>query len=204
MAFFPPPNTLSSFDAPLLPVRYCKTEDAAVAKNEDPAPVSTAASNSNISGQISEGKLPSVAQGENGAQGATPPLENGQQGRMENDSSTLAPGDAAVNGGSINNDHTASNGNGTTTTVDGASGDGSKKENGQVESKEEGAVEDDGEDMDIEPPPKPDPMVDYTDEFGRVRTMLQRCVQRAACSIKLFLTMCMQRHDFTVVLVHTW
>lgn len=96
---------------------------------------------------------------------------------MENNSSTSAPGDAAVNGGNNSNDHTASNGNGATPSADGTSGDVGKKENGQMESKEEGAVDDDGEDMEIEAPPKPDPMVDYTDEFGRVRTMLQRCVQ---------------------------
>lgn len=54
---------------------------------------------------------------------------------------------------------------------------GRNEEHGEVNGggepkKDAGNGEDD---MELDGPPKDDPMVDYTDEFGRVRTMRQRC-----------------------------
>lgn len=84
--------------------------------------------------------------------------------------------------GSLHQESGRGNDNGSADAAgngDAAAENGLGKENGEIvtnadkKKKEEG--EEGGEaDMEIEPPPKEDVMVDYTDEFGRVRTMLQR------------------------------
>lgn len=70
------------------------------------------------------------------------------------------------------------NGNGaaaaSTAALDIAATNGNSADNGGGE--ENGEITLNKEDMKIEPPPKEDLMVDYTDEFGRVRTMRQRFV----------------------------
>lgn len=66
-------------------------------------------------------------------------------------------------------------GSGTNTNGVG-DGIGEGKEHGEING-DEGQKRDSndaGDDMELEAPPKEDPIVDYTDEFGRVRTMRQR------------------------------
>ena len=51
-------------------------------------------------------------------------------------------------------------------------GDG--HENGEITVSSKSRREEGEADVEVQQPPKEDLMVDFTDEFGRVRTMLQR------------------------------
>ncbi|CAN0562658.1 unnamed protein product, partial [Ectocarpus sp. 12 AP-2014] len=62
--------------------------------------------------------------------------------------------------------------NGEITAGDIKPGKDDKNSGGEEGKKTGGAAAGDA-DMEVEPPPKEDVMVDYTDEFGRVRQMLQ-------------------------------
>ncbi|CBN76638.1 hypothetical protein Esi_0000_0382 [Ectocarpus siliculosus] len=63
--------------------------------------------------------------------------------------------------------------NGEITAGDIKAGKDDENSGGEEGKKTGGAAAGDA-DMEVEPPPKEDVMVDYTDEFGRVRQMLQR------------------------------
>lgn len=146
-----------------VPDAATSTEDttSASAVGEGAAPVATTASNGD-----------SAAGDTDGAPVATgPKQENGvaeAEVKMENNSASDA--------------HKVNNGSGNSNGIAETGGGDDKEPNGEAAkmTEEEGAVKED-EDMEIEPPPKPDVMVDYTDEFGRVRTMLQRCGNQAMC-----------------------
>lgn len=78
----------------------------------------------------------------------------------------------AGDNGNLDDDHNgkgAARGNG-----DAAPESGEVHENGEIAVKSKEGVEEGEADVTIQLPPKEDPMVDYTDEFGRVRTMRQR------------------------------
>lgn len=58
---------------------------------------------------------------------------------------------------------------------DAASENGDGHENGEITLSGSKSRREEGEaDVEVQQPPKEDLMVDFTDEFGRVRTMLQR------------------------------
>lgn len=123
---------------------------------EGVAPIATTATNGDSSGNTDDAPL------------ATGPTtqENG-----------VTEVDAKMENNSAADTHKANNGNGNGNGIAETRSGNDKEPNGEASKsiEEEGAVkEEEGEDMEIEPPPKPDVMVDYTDEFGRVRTMLQR------------------------------
>lgn len=90
--------------------------------------------------------------------GEVPAGEDASQGGRGN------PGIGGVADGKGNKTNGASPGNGASNEHGKVNGDGGPQ------NDNEGA----GDDMELEAPPKEDPMVDYTDEFGRVRTMKQR------------------------------
>lgn len=132
---------------------------------DEATPVATITSISEPSRENGVSSASSVAQENGGKIEKAPTMEN-------NFETEPTPAQAAANGNSNRDGNgVASSANGR--AADEVNGDKPEKKQGDGDDKEGG---DEGEDMDIEPPQKLDVMVDYTDEFGRVRTMLQRCI----------------------------
>lgn len=103
--------------------------------------------------------------------------ENGNTASGSASSQHANGGDAG--GHPADNNRDANKGNGETAVSAGKEDNGDGKEHGEINGEADGTKKDGGagdDDMEIEPPPKEDPMVDYTDEFGRIRTMRQRSV----------------------------
>lgn len=121
--------------------------------NAGAAPVATAAA-PGVHGGGGNGNLSKPAQGENSYESI---LAGGRRGSHDMSGATADNGQAGVGNG------------------DAASDTGDGHENGEITVSGSKSRREEGEaDVEAQRPPKEDVMVDFTDEFGRVRTMLQR------------------------------
>lgn len=174
-------------------------------KGEETAPVATAvesgdatAADAAVSGQNGNGIAPPAgAAAENSGANSSndgdnkPPIQNNLEGAaaasVADDAKPTNEVAGTSNGNATAAATTSGPGNGEMTAA-GTAVEKEGAENGEITAGDIKAGKDDknsgGEegkkaagdaDMEVEPPPKEDVMVDYTDEFGRVRQMLQRC-----------------------------
>lgn len=99
---------------------------------------------------------------ENGNGGMAPQHQTGYNGPSSNNEGDVRDGLRGVK-------TSAQHDNGKPVSASAAEENGEGKETGEITKDGN-----DDQDMEVEAQPKEDVMVDFTDEFGRVRTMLQR------------------------------